>query len=604
MLSVERSVGSVIKLLTHSPDYAEEYNAWLSRVPAHIKELVYVVKRHYRPEWGQDWRSHFTVGVINGRPGNALRLDGDKIIVRLLRVGFEKDGSWRLFGLRPDFSPAIKVQTEDDITASIVAPAHMTDRPQGRSGKLVENCELLLFQRPDDAIHRGYDTQAEADIAAPDTFLSNFEPLDRADAQAMIDDAVDFSRFTEPVLGLITRAAATAGAQDPSYFVCPANPRLVDGKPSKNPRYLQVRPDLADPRSTAEASLALRLHRRKATGEPLPQPVDVVAAGRRNNPPEQGVPALCAFNPLHYLELPELFMEYISSMTGKSPSTTGAGSEGALTKAPFNAMPTAFDLNAAFLAYSLTGDDGWVSSAGYVGPHVRVDHDISLLIPEVFSRMKPHERQASRLIEQGLLEKVEDIQVDGRCVRSSRLGYRMTKRFATTFFGRIFAHPDIVFTEQMLRPERQDRAVFADTMDTMVATHQRVAQSYFEDGTAALVCPPLRALLEIMAHGRSEAGLTLSSPEFRELFTRDSVLASDWYAARIEARQEEANAQACRGVDTLSAFINSPDNGPVVTRLGLNRRLEQARSHLVWVASADYRDSLVGTLGRQPAFAW
>ncbi len=30
-------------------------------------------------------------------------------------------------------------------------------------------------------------------------------------------------------------------------MVCSANPRLVDGKPSKNPRYLQTRPDLVDP---------------------------------------------------------------------------------------------------------------------------------------------------------------------------------------------------------------------------------------------------------------------------------------------------------------------------------------------------------------------
>jgi hypothetical protein len=67
-------------------------------------------------------------------------------------------------------------------------------------------------------------------------------------------------------------------------------------------------------------------------------PVHVVAAGRRNNPPEEGIRALCPYNPLHYMELPELFIEFISSMTGKSPSTTGAGSEGALTKGPFN-MP-------------------------------------------------------------------------------------------------------------------------------------------------------------------------------------------------------------------------------------------------------------------------
>ena len=125
-------------------------------------------------------------------------------------------------------------------------------------------------------------------------------------------------------------------------------------------------------------------------------PVHVVAAGRRNNPPEPGVRPLCVFNPLHYMELPELFMEFISSMTGKSPSTTGAGSEGALTKGPFNALPAIIDLNAALVSFVLTGHDGWVSCAGYVGPQLRVDHDISLLVPEVFARMSRERAQLRR----------------------------------------------------------------------------------------------------------------------------------------------------------------------------------------------------------------
>ncbi|MDO5712151.1 MAG: hypothetical protein Q4P32_10495 [Micrococcales bacterium] len=603
VLSSRRSVGSVIKLLTHSADYSAPYNAWLAQVPAHVKELVYVIKRYYRPEWGIDWRSHFNVGVINGRLGNAMRLDGDRIVMRMLRVGFERDGSWRLFGLRPDFSPAVKVQTEDDITASIVAPAAVVDRPDGRSGKIVQNCELLLFQRPDDAIHRGYDKQAEADIASPSTFLSNFQPLTHDDARAMRNDAVAFSLFTAPIQNLIVQAAGNGhGAHVPDYFVSSANPRLVDGKPSKNPRYLQVRPDLANPLATAAGDLALHLHRRAPAARPIPVSVDVVAAGRRNNPPEEGVPALCAFNPLHYLQLPELFMEFISSMTGKSPSTTGAGSEGALTKAPFNAMPTTIDLNSAFLSYVLTGYDGWISSAGYIGPHVRVDHDVSLLVPEVFSRMKPHERDAAHLVAQGYLEKVEDVEFEGRTVLASRLGYRMTARFATTFFGRIFMHPDVVFTREMLRPELQDLSVYAETMDTVVATHERVAKAYFDDGTVELACPPLRALLEVMAYGATSDGLTLSSPEFRDLFTRESVVASDWYAARLDASQDEARAQAGRGVETLTAFIESPGAERVVERLGLRQRLAAAQERVSQAGAPSFREGLVGTIGRQVTF--
>lgn len=600
ILADTRSIGSVIKLLTPSSEFHADYNSWLESIPAHVKELVYVVKRFYRPEWGADWRSHFTVGRINGRLGNALRLDGDKITVNMLRVGFEADGSWRLFGLRHDFHPAAKVQTEDDITASTVVSGAEIGLDPDRSYKLVENCENLLFQRPDDAIHRGYDKQAERDIATPGTFLSNFQPLTRADAAALRDDAVRFSQFTEPMARLLADFADSPEGAGPSFVVSSANPRLVDGSPSKNPRYLQVRPDRARPDETAIADLASHLYQRKPAGAALPLPVDVVAAGRRNNPPEPGVPALSTFNPLHYLELPELFMEFISSMTGKSPSTTGAGSEGALTKGPFNPMPAVIDLNAAFLSYALTGYDGWVSCAGHVGPKVRVDHDISMLVPELFSRMTPAERDAAALIAEGSLERLEDYEFQGRQVLASRLGYRMTESFARRYFGRIFLHPHVVFTEEMLRPELQDPEVFAESMAVMVATHQRVAQAYLDDGTIALALPPLRALLEIMATGTCAEGWDLDSPQFRDQFTRASVLAADWYRERLDAKQAAASGRAAAGLAALQRFLTTPGNEEPSQRLGIPARIEAARAELAKFSSDDWRERLVGTVGGQP----
>ncbi|MBK7355333.1 hypothetical protein [Propionivibrio sp.] len=602
ILSGERSIGSVIKLLTPSKrDYNEAYNTWLSAIPQHIMELVFVVKRFHRPEWGDDWRSHYTVDLINGRPGNALKLDGSTLIVNTLRVGFEKDGSWRVFGLRHDFHPAAKVQTEDDITASVVAPAGLVAGVAGGlSQKFVQNCERRLFQRPDDAIHRGYDRQAEADIATPGTFISNFQPLDGSDARELVDDAIGFSAFTAPMQTLIQAAADAPEGSSPAYFVSSAHPRLVDGKPSKNPRYLQLRPDIARPNDTAIAELAMRLYRKQSSAAPLITPVHVVAAGRRNNPPEGGIRALCPYNPLHYMELPELFIEFISSMTGKSPSTTGAGSEGALTKGPFNALPAIIDLNAAFVSFALTGYDGWVSSAGYVGPNVRVEHDVSLLVPEVFARMSPSERDAHNLIAKGALERVEDFEHRGQPVLASRLGYRMTARLASTYFGRIFLHPHAVFTDEMLRPELQDMDIFADGVANIVATHQRVAESYFTDGTISLACPPLRTLLEIMAHGRSADGRGLDSPEVRALFSRESVLASDWYVARLDAKQRSDEARLTRAVASLYDFLDRPDNAGVAARLGLAARRAQTQNERVRVGSAEYRAGLVGTIGLQP----
>ncbi len=603
ILSAERSLGSVIKLLTPSADYTDQYNAWLRSIPQYIKELVFVVKRHYRADWGNDWRSRFSVDIINGTPGNELKFNNRKLTASYLRVGFQDDGSWRVFGLREDFHPAAKVQMEDDITASVVVPSGAlenlpatTSRP---SEKFVLNCETRLFQRPDDAIHRGYDKQTEKDLSQPGNFISNFEPLQGADARAFLEDAVNFDKWTLPVQNLI-RDAATA-VDGPSYFVSPAHPRIVDGVPTKNPRYLQFRPDLADPRSAYLARIGTRLHRRIAADAAVLTPVDAVVPGRRNNPPEAkaGIRSLAVFNPIHYFELPELFLEFISSMTGKSPSTTGAGSEGALTKGPFNCLPTVYDLNAALVSYLLTEHPAFVSAAGYVGPHCRVDHDVSLLIPEVWCRMAPHEREAAFLIEHGYLEKCSDIEHNGSLIRSSRLGYRITAKFARVFFGRIFNHPHVVFTEEMLRPELQDMDLFADGMDNICITHERVAQAYFDDGTIAEACPPLQALLHIMAKGDWN-GHGLESPEVRSMFHRDALLASDWYRKRLDSKQQEDIRIWNHHIRSLDLILENPATADIAERMDLTNRMRTARSELVRVSSQEYRASLIGTLGRQP----
>lgn len=593
LLSDERSMGSVIKLLTPSADFTDEYNEWLETIPNHIKELVFVVKRFYRPDWGDDWASHFSVPSLNGRTGHALRLDGEKIRVNMLRVGYGPDDSWRLFGLRHDFHPAAKVQTEDDITASVVAPGGEGGLAEGLSRKYVENAEQLLFQRPDDAIHRGYDKQAERDIAAG-AFLSNFAPLTRDDAVAIAEDAVGFSAFTQPMRDLIKRVAD--GGTTETYFVSSAHPRIVDGKRTKNPRYLQRRPDLVHARATAIAELSERMALGLAHDEPLRHSVDVVAAGRRNNAAEEGVPALCAYAPLHHMELPELMMEFISSMTGKSPSTTGAGSEGAMTKGPFNALPSIYDLNAAMLDFALTGYDGWLSSAGVVGPNVRVDHDISLLIPELFSRMTPAERDAAHLLEEGSLEPVPDFEYEGRTIEASRLGHRMTKKFTTKYFGRIFLHPHVVFSDDMLAPEQQDLEAYVSSIETILTTHQRVARSYVDDGTIEYAIPPIKALLMIMAEGEYE-GMGLHSPEFRAMFTRESVLAADWYRERLEAAADTERALRDRSIAAIEDFLSDPTNAGAARRLGLEDTLARLR------ANEPDAERLRGTIGRQVRFA-
>ena len=56
-------------------------------------------------------------------------------------------------------------------------------------------------------------------------------------------------------------------------------------------------------------------------------------------------------------------MDFACSVTGKSPSTTGFGSEGALTKGPFNALWPVVDLNNALVSFILTGYDGFSTAA-------------------------------------------------------------------------------------------------------------------------------------------------------------------------------------------------------------------------------------------------
>jgi hypothetical protein len=271
-----------------------------------------------------------------------------------------------------------------------------------------------------------------------------------------------------------------------------------------------------------------------------------------------------------------------------------------MTKGPFNAMPAVLDLNAALLSFALTGYDGWVSCAGYVGPQVRVEHDISMLVPEVFSRMTPTERTAANLIAEGALERITDFEHGGAPVLASRLGYRMTQGFARKYFGRIFLHPHAVFTEEMLRPELQDADVFAESVATIVATHQRVAQAYFDDGTICLAIPPVKALLEIMAHGTSEEGWTLETPEFRALFGREAILASDWYAARLDAKQAAAATRADAGLKALEKFISTPGNEEPSQRLDVPKRIDAAQAEYDKFSSAAYRKGIIGTVGRQP----
>ncbi len=54
--------------------------------------------------------------------------------------------------------------------------------------------------------------------------------------RALVDDTIGFQKFTAPMQTLLLEFLAS---DRPTFCVSSAHPRIVAGKPSKNPRYLQ-----------------------------------------------------------------------------------------------------------------------------------------------------------------------------------------------------------------------------------------------------------------------------------------------------------------------------------------------------------------------------
>ena len=113
------------------------------------------------------------------------------------------------------------------------------------------------------------------------------------------------------------------------------------------------------------------------------------------------------------------------------------------------------------LSFILTGYNGFTTPAGHIGKRYKVSHDISLLIPELWSRLLPKEIDPKLMIEEGSLEKLNDFEYNGKLVKASVLGYRITKQhFVNHYFGRVFENPNVVFEDDMLQPELQSMDEF------------------------------------------------------------------------------------------------------------------------------------------------
>jgi phosphoenolpyruvate carboxykinase (diphosphate) len=84
------------------------------------------------------------------------------------------------------------------------------------------------------------------------------------------------------------------------------------------------------------------------------------------------------------------------------------------------------------------------------------------------------------------------------------------------------------------------------------------------------------------------------------MFTRESLLTSEWYAERLTLKQRRDVDLWERHVRSLTEFLASPGHRDEAQRLGIPRRLEHARAELERVRSPEYVRSLVGTIGADP----
>ena len=77
-------------------------------------------------------------------------------------------------------------------------------------------------------------------------------------------------------------------------------------------------------------------------------------------------------------------------------------------------------------------------------------------------------------------------------------------------------------------------------------------------------------------------------------------MASDWYAARLKAKQEIDRKLWRRHFNYLDRFARRTSHADEAARLGIADRLARARNFLEEVEAPDYLKKLSSTLGAEP----
>ena len=103
-----------------------------------------------------------------------------------------------------------------------------------------------------------------------------------------------------------------------------------------------------------------------------------------------------------------------------------------------------------------------------------------------------------------------------------------------------------------------------------------------------------------MANGSYE-GKDVHHPEIRAMFTREALLASDWYRERLETKQARDIELWKRHVAYLDTFSNRISHQDMVSRLDIRAKVVRARQRLSEVSDPSYLAQLHGTIGADPA---
>ena len=151
----------------------------------------------------------------------------------------------------------------------------------------------------------------------------------------------------------------------------------------------------------------------------------------------------------------------------------------------------------------------------------------------------------------------------------------------------------------MLKPELQDKESFSEGINNIIETQRKVANLYFEDESYNDACPPLKALLKIMANPDDEKNL--NSPEVRKLFDLENFLESDWYKERTQSQCKVDIKLWEKHYENLTNFISDPIYDGENSNLNIKEKLDAVKEKLKTAKDPNYSATLIGTIGVEPS---